>query len=256
MPSFMSVAKFKIYQNLHHFFIIGFLLCFILQIGFWFKSEQFKPDVYIVPPLPSAQSVAALSFGDGQFYFRVAALKIENAGDSFGRFTALKKYDYAKLYDWFKLLDGLDHKSKYVPNLAAVYYSQTQNKEDTRYIIKYLDEYVGDNINEDWWWLYQAFYIAHATLKDDRLALKFAYKLSTNKNAAAPAWTKELPAFIESKLGDDCEAFAIVNRILRENESGEQKISPKEMDFMRHFIKQKLDNLKKKNFNPNKCANK
>lgn len=251
----MTLSKFTIYQNLHRFFILGFLSCFILQVGFWFKSEHFKPDVYIVPPLPSKESVAALSFGDEQFYFRAAALKIENAGDSFGRFTSLKKYDYAKLYDWFKLLDSLDHKSKYVPNLAAVYYAQTSNKEDNRYIIKYLDEYVGDNIDEDWWWIYQAFYIAHATLKDDSLALKFAYKLSKNKNEKAPTWTRELPAFIESKLGNDCEAFLVINKMLKDNESGEQKISPAEMDFIRHFIKNGLGDLKKKNFNPNKCAN-
>jgi hypothetical protein len=224
-----------------------------LQIGFWFKSEKFKPDVYIVPPLPSQESVFALSFGDKQFYFRVAALKIENAGDSFGRFTALRKYDYAKLYDWFKLLDSLDSKSKYIPNLAATYYSQTQNIADTRYIIKYLDEYASDNIDENWWWIYQAFYIAHAILKDDDLALKLAYKLSSNKNSRAPIWTKELPAFLQAKLGNDCEAFIIIDKILKDNESGRQKISPKEMDFIRYFIKNTLDNLKKKNFNPNQC---
>lgn len=247
------LSKFQIYQNLHRFFILGFLACLILQVGFWFKSEQFKPDVHIVPPLPSPESVAALSFGDEQFYFRVNALKIENAGDSFGRFTALKKYDYSKLYDWFKLLDGLDHQSKYIPTLAAIYYSQSQNKEDTRYIVKYLDEYASTNIDENWWWMYQAFYIAHATLKDNHLALKLAYKLSENKNPQAPIWTKQLPAFVESKLGDDCSSFAVINKLLQDNENGDQKISPQEMDFMRHFIKQRLDNLKKKNFDPNKC---
>ncbi len=249
----MPIGKFKIYQNLHNFFIVGFLLCFILQIGFWFKSEQFKPDIYVVPPLPSNHSVAALSFGDEQFYFRVSALKIENAGDSFGRFTALKNYNYALLYDWFKLLDGLDHTSKYIPTLAAIYYSQTQNKEDTKYIVKYLDEYASGDIDENWWWMYQAFYIAHTTLKDNHLALKLAYKLSQNKNDKAPIWTRQLPAFVESKLGDDCSAFAVINKMLKDDVSGDKKISPKEMDFMRHFIKQRLEALKKKNFDPNKC---
>ncbi len=249
----VPISKFKIYQNLPHFFIVSFLLCLILQICFWFKSEQFKPDVYIVPPLPSQQSAIALSFGDPQFYFRVAVLKLENAGDTFGRFTALKNYDYSNLYNWFKLLDTLDNQSKYIPTLAANYYSQTQNIGDTAYLVKYLDEYASGNIDENWWWMFQAFIIAHGTLKDDQLALKLAYKLSENKNVNAPIWTKQLPAFIESKIGDDCSAFLVINKILQDNESGDKKISPEEMDFMRHFIKQRLESLKKKNFDPNKC---
>jgi len=250
----LVLSRFKVYQNIHHLFIAGFVLFFLLQCGFWFQSEKFKPNVNIIPPLPSAESVAVLSFGDGQFYFRVAALRIENAGDSFGRFTALKQYDYAKLYDWLKLLDGLDHKSKYVPSLAANYYSQTQNKEDTRYIVKYLEEYVGDNIDEDWWWIYQAFYIANATLKDDHMALNLAYKLSKNKNDKAPNWTRELVGFVAAKLGDDCEAFAVINKMLQDDKSGQQKIAPDEMEFMRIFIKDKLTYLKDRNFNPHKCV--
>ncbi len=246
-------AKSKIYEHLRHFFIVIFILLFSLQFFFWLKAEKIKPDVNIVPKLPSAQAVAAFSFGDSQFYFRVNALRIENAGDSFGRFTPLKQYDYEELYKWFKLLDGLDSKSKYVPTLAANYYSQTQNKEDTRYVIQYLDEYASRDIDENWWWMFQAVYIANTTLKDNELALKLAYKLSENNNVRAPIWTKQFPAFIEAKMGEDCKAFIIINKILKDSEGRENEIPAKEMDFMRYFIKERLENLKKKNFDPSQC---
>ncbi|MFT6077474.1 MAG: hypothetical protein ACJA02_000309 [Myxococcota bacterium] len=247
------ISKFKIYQNIHHFFIAGFLLCLILQASFWFKAEKFKPDISIVPKAPNLTTVRALSFGDEQFYFRTHALKIENAGDTFGRFTSLKKYDYSNLYQWFKLLDELDHKSKYIPTLAATYYSQTQNKQDTIHVVNYLDEYASVNIDEDWWWMFQAFIIARRSLNDDDLALKLAYKLSENENEEAPIWTKQLPAIVHARLGDDCAAFSIIKKILSENESGERSIDPEEMDFMRHFIKQRISDLKEKNFDPTKC---
>ncbi|MFT5703806.1 MAG: hypothetical protein ACJAZX_001371 [Rickettsiales bacterium] len=253
MSIFKSISKFKIYSNLHHLFIGAFLLFFVLQVCFWFKTEKLKPDAQIVPKLPSKESVAAFSLGDPQFYFRLNALRIENAGDTFGRFTALKKYNYSDLYKWFKLLDNLDHKSKYVPSLAANYYSQTQTPEDTRYIVKYLDEYASVNIDEDWWWMFQAFIIANSTLKDKDLALTLAKKLGENENENAPIWTRQLAGLAAAKLGKDCEAFSIISRIMEDDENGTKKIAPKEMAFMRHFIKQRLDNLKKKNFNPRAC---
>ena len=94
-----------------------------MQFFFWWKTENIQPEIHIVPPLPSKYSVEALSLGDKEFYFRVLALKIQNAGDSFGRFTALKYYDYETLYHWFKIMDGLNHKSKFIPSLASYYYS-------------------------------------------------------------------------------------------------------------------------------------
>ncbi len=247
------MSRFKLYQNLNRIFISIFLLCFIGQFIFWFKTEKFKPDVYLVPPLPSVESVKAFSFGDEQFYFRLLALRIENAGDSFGRFSALKNYDYSKLYQWFKILDSLDNRSVYVPTLAANYYSQTQNRSDTKYIVQYLDEFASQDIDKYWWWMVQGFYIANSTLKDHDLALKIAYKLSENKNENAPHWTKELPALLQAQVGEDCSAFLFINKILQDNQSGEHKIKPEDMDFMKHFIQQRLDNLKRKNFDLSQC---
>ena len=248
-----KMLRFKIYQNLNHIFVSIFFLFFIFQFAFWFKTEELKPDIYIVPPVPSLGSIKAISLGDEQFYFRILGLRIENAGDSFGRFTALLKYDYSELYKWFKLLDVLDNQSVYIPSLVSNYYSQTQHKEDTRYLVQYLDEFASPNINKNWWWMFQAFIIANSTLKDDSLSLKLAYKLSENSNDKAPHWTKELPALVYRRLGEDCNAFLFINNILKENESGVQKISAEDMDFMRGFIKTHLENLKRKNFNPNRC---
>ena len=247
------MTRFKLYQNLNRIFISLFLLCFFGQFVFWLKTERIKPDVYIVPPLPSTSSVKAFSFGDEQFYFRILSLRIENAGDSFGRFSPLKNYDYSKLYQWFKILDSLDNQSIYIPSLAANYFSQTQRKEDTRYIVQYLDEFASRDIDKYWWWMVQAFYIANSTLKDKPLALKIAYKLSENKNEIAPIWTKQLPAFVHAELGEDCAAFLFIRKMIQDNETGERKITPEEMEFMRYFIKDRLGKLKKQNFDPNQC---
>lgn len=251
----MFFNNLKFYQNSEKIFIRCFLILFILQFLFWLKTENIKPDVNIVPPLPSKHSIAALSLGDDQFYFRVLAMQIQNAGDSFGRFTALKNYDYSKLYSWFKILDSLDDKSRFVPTMASYYYSQTQNIEDNIYIVNYLDEYASRDIDKNWWWMFQAVTIAESYLKNHELALNLAYKLSANNAKEAPLWTKQMPAFIHARMGEDCAAFAVIEKILKDDESGVRKIKPEEMDFMNHFIKDRLGKLKKNKFNPLKCRN-
>lgn len=248
-----KLSKLQLYRELDKIFLYTFLFFLLGQLFFWAKTEHIKPSVHIVPPLPSKYSVEALSLGDKEFYFRVLAMKIQNAGDTFGRFTPLKEYDYEKLYQWWKILDELNNKSNLVPALASYYYSQTQKTEDNIYVVRYLDDYASRDIDKNWWWMYQATYIANSILQDHQLALKLAYKLSKNEAKNAPLWTKQAPAFVHQALGEDCQAFAVISQILKENENGTRIIKPEELSFMRHFINERLNNLKKKGFNPLKC---
>lgn len=241
------------YQNVKPIFISCFLLFFILQIIFQLKTEYIKPNIYVVPPLPNKYSINALSLGDKEFYFRVLALKIQNAGDTFGRSTPLKNYNYKDLYQWFKILDSLNSDSRIIPSLASYYFSQTQHKPDSIYMINYLEEHASVDVDKHWWWLYQAIHIAKLALHDNKLALKLAYELSKNNAKNAPLWTRQLPAFLHAEMGENCEAFFIINQMLKDNESGKRIIKPEEMDFMRHFIRERLSTLKSQKFDPRKC---
>ena len=122
------------YFSINSLLLILFLL---LQIIFWYKTENIKPNLGIVPEVPTLSTAKAFAFGDEEFYFRYKGLRIQNTGDTFGRFSPLKDYDYSKLYNWFVLLDNLDSKSNYIPSLVAYYYSMTQNSKDVIYLIDY-----------------------------------------------------------------------------------------------------------------------
>jgi hypothetical protein len=113
-----------------------------------------------------------MSLGDAQFYFRVLAIQLQNAGDSFGRFTALKNYDYSLLKKWFLLLDTMDAKSSLIPSLAAYYYSSTQTVADNRYLVEYLEENFTHDPPKKWWWLSQAAFMAKYKLQDKDLAIR------------------------------------------------------------------------------------
>lgn len=241
------------HSHSHKIFFYLFLIAFFCQILFWFDTKNIKPNYDIVPTPPNQYFLKGASLGDSEFLFRILSLRIQNSGDVFAGFSSLKNYDYSRLYQWFVALDSLNEKSNLIPALSTYYFAQTANNNDLQHIMNYLDFHNEKNIDANWWWIFQEIMLAQKNLHDDKLALKLAYKLSQNNAKDAPLWTKEMPAFIHAKLGNSCMAFKIIQKILEENERGTRKISADEMNFMRHFINERLTKLKGEKFDPNKC---
>lgn len=239
--------------NSSRFFLWIFIAIFCGQLFFSNHFQNVKVKIEIVPPAPNKQTAAILSFGDKEFLFRILSARLQNSGDVFAGFAALKNYDYLRIYNWMTMLDELNNQSKLVPALASYYYSQTQQIQDVRYVVKYLEEHSEKNIDTNWWWLFQAVFIAKDILKDLDLALKLSQKLAQNNAPDAPLWTKEMPAFILEKQGEGCLAFQTIKNLIAEAESGRKKISAKEMEFMRYFIKSRLQKLQNQKFDPQKC---
>lgn len=226
------------------------MLCFVrryslllvfaaLQAGFWGMTKAKLPNMDIVPDVPGKTAVKALSFGDEEFYFRLLALDIQNAGDTFGRFTELYKYDYKKLHAWFTLLDSLDDESNYMPFIASYYYSQTQYVPDIIYVINYLYEHSATRPEKKYWWLAQATYLAQHKLHDNDLALKMASPLEHADNA--PFWVRQLPAFVHEKRGEMEDALRIITYIQQHS----QNIPDGELRFMTYFVQERLKKLDK-----------
>ena len=210
---------------------------FAAQAAFWHHSKTIFPDMGVVPPVPGKAEAGALSLGDGQFYFRLLALQIQNCGDTYGRFTALYQYDFQRLYQWFLLLDRLDNRSDLVPTMASYYFSQTQNKPDVRYIYDYLMQHVKGREKQKWWWAVQATYLANHVLEDKDLALAAARSLEHVRGI--PLWAQQMPAFIHEQRGEMEAALAIMEAIARD----EKNIPPSEMKFMEYFVKERLKRL-------------
>lgn len=210
----------------------------VLQGASWNHTRHIMPEMGIVPEVPGERTVRALSFGDDEAFFRLLALSIQNSGDTFGRFTALYKYDYNKLYHWLHLLDGLDNESDYLPSMASYYFSQTQNIEDEHYIVDYLDEYTEGRAKEKWWWVTQAAYLANHKMHDTDRALKLAERLQGVKGI--PIWAQQLPAFIHEQRGEYGEAMSIIRTILDDP----SQYSQGELNFMKYFIGERLGKIK------------
>lgn len=218
-------------------FVAIAVLLAAMQAAFWFRTHTIVPDMGIVPDVPGKETVKALSLGDEEFFFRLLSLRLQSAGDTFGRFTALYKYDFNKLYHWFRLLDSLNDTSNYVPSMATYYFSQTQNKPDVKYIVDYLIEHSAHRPEQKWWWLVQAIYLANHKLEDPDLALRVANYL--NGDYDIPLWARQMPAFVHEQRGEMDDALAIIENLLQDDEH----LTQKEFNFMRVFVEERLEKM-------------
>jgi hypothetical protein len=226
--------RWRVTTWLKHYFLLVLFLA--LQFGYWHQTRHIRPNMGIVPDVPGREAVHALTFGDDQFYFRLLAFRLQNSGDTFGRFTSLRYYDFNKLYHWFNLLDELDARSNMIAAMACYYFSQTQNVADVRYVVDYLYTHSTRDIGHKWWWLVQSIYLAQHKLKDMDLALKVASPLV---NQEVPVWAQQMAAVVHEKRGEMDDALNIMMTI-KENA---EHIPEADLKYMTYFIEERLGKL-------------
>lgn len=170
----------------------------------WYASYDLRNRWEGLAPAPSSAESLMYGFGDVQFSYRTIGLMLQNAGDTGGRVTNLRDYNYARLRDWMELSYLLDARGNFVPSLAAFYFSATKRKQDTRYLIDYLGKAGSDHFpgqSERWRWLVQAVYLARFELQDQEKALQLANQLAALNTPDMPVWTKQMPAFVMTRAG-------------------------------------------------------
>lgn len=210
---------------------------------YWQGTKSIKPDLEVVPAAPSVEMLKAFSFGDEQLVFRYYGYVMQFLGDTFGRVTPLKNYDYSRLYRWWLVLDDVDPKSNLIAHVVAYYYSASQNpKEHTPYIVDFLEYHSDKNPEANWWWYSQAVYNAQHKMQDSKRALEIAKKLADlPKDMDIPIWTRQLQAFIYEKEGEYKSACDIIVNVIRDY--GDNKVNQGEINFMFNFITERLRKL-------------
>jgi hypothetical protein len=205
----------------------------------WFVGSDLTARWAGVPPVPSPRAATAMMLGDAQLAYRSGAMTLQNLGDSGGRVTPLKEYDYARLGQWFATLDALDPAADHVPMIAAYYFGATRVPGDIRYVIDYL-EHAGDSpVAQKWRWLAHAAYLSRHRLNDMPRALDIAYKLARLEpldGRPLPLWARQMPALLLGEQGDRDAARALIMQMLMEDDH----LHPNEVNFMRGYLSEQL----------------
>lgn len=231
------------------FFTINFIVWF-------FFTKNIRPDLTITPTPPGKHLLKLFSMGDDIFVYRHFGYKIQMAGDDYGTTTPLRDYSYDKLQKWFLLLNEFDNKSEFIPSLAGLYFSNSQNPMDNTYIVDYLLEFVKINPSKNWRWATTSLYLANTKLHDKE-RIKIATELLLNANSNdVPLWARSLGIFImEDK--DICQSVKFLSQISKEELTDilNDKLvaSGGEKNPFQKLIVKRLDEIKKNPLAIKKC---
>lgn len=221
------------------------LLAVVLCLGFWWRTYTMRYTWEGLPPAPNAAESLAYGFGDTQFSYRSIGMMLQNAGDIGGLTTNLKNYNFQHLRDWFELTYALDKKADYAPSLAAFYFGGTPKAEDVRYLVDYLALVGSDKVEgqERWRWLAHAVYLARFRLKDQGKALELADMLANSYTPDMPIWTKQMPAFVLSNVGQKKAARDLMLTIAATDKSMQQADINQTCWYVDHNLREPQDGL-------------
>ncbi len=215
--------------------------------AFWLGMKNTRAAWDNVPPVPTRSGAINMALGDPQFAYRAVGTFLQNFGDSGGRTVPLHEYDYDRLVDWFFLADSLDPESDYISRIAAYYYGASQDPEDVKKMLGFLEKVGTRNSGRKWLLLAYGMKIARHELKDMDTALHFANLLASLNRPDLPDWTRRAPAIILSAKGEKEAAYDILVNMLK---TEAETMHPNEVNFIVHYICEDLLNRREARANP------
>lgn len=236
-----------------------FLSLMIISVNWFFFTKNIKPDLTITPAPPGKHLLKIFSMGDDAFIYRHFGYKIQMSGDDYGTTTPLSKYNYESLKKWFVLLNDFDNQSEFIPSLAGLYFSNSQNPMDNKYIIEYLLEFANQNPEKNWRWLSTAMYLAHFKTKNQELVKDVAKILLSLDRNIVPLWARTIGIFM-TKDKDICSSLEMIAMMdpKEVDDIASDKIFGKdnEKNIFLHIIMNRIEELKKNPEAVRKCVNK
>ena len=214
------------------------LIIFLLNMILWSASHHVRMPWPGVPPVPTPNGALSITLGDGQFFYRFAALTLQNVGDTGGRNQSFTNYDYNTLVKWFDLLYILDNKSNHIPMTAAYYFGATNDPKKIKVIVDYLSIVGQDEDGDKWRWLAHAVFLARYKMHDVDLALELAYKLAKMRpiGDTLPMWARHMPALVLTAMDETQAAKALLEAQLLTN----KKLSRVERNFIKDYLVKRL----------------
>jgi hypothetical protein len=198
----------------------------------WAKRDL-RPELAILDSPPAASAREILALGDREFLYRQWILDLQDAGDTGGRTTPLRDYNYDHVLQWLQALQSLDDRAQAHLDLATHYFSLTPREADVRRLIAFVVDDALKRPGEKWYWIVQSVDHAETRLHDLPYALSLAQQLAASDAEQIPNWARFTPAVLLAKMGRKDEARASVVAVAAK---WDERLTKEEKEWVREFL--------------------
>ncbi len=197
--------------------LLAFVLALIMQVFHHHHGRERVEAAYrgLAEPM-SAQVYRGIAMGSEQLLGHMLAIRLQLHDNQAGRHIRYSLMDYNLLIDWLERITEISPAIEYPMLLASRVYSSTDNPQQLRMILDFIQRRFDDEPQLHWRRLTEASVIAKHRLDDLELALAMAEKLARQPaSVEMPAWARDFEFLLLAELSEYESSIAIIQALLR-----------------------------------------
>ena len=193
-------------------------LALALQVFWGLRTPLPQASAHALPPPPSRDTLAAVSFGERIPTSQSLALYLQAFDNQPGISIPFQNLDYAIVAQWLERMLELDARAQYPLLMATHLYAQVPDPARQRQMLDFTYQHFFAAPNQRWQWLAHAAIVAKHRLHDLPLALKYAQAITKYANGPdVPHWAQQMPIFILEEMGETESAKILLGGLLANN---------------------------------------
>jgi hypothetical protein len=220
--------------------LLVFALLLLLQIVCHHAAgERFESRYQGLGQPLSATIYRGLALGSEQLFGYLLALRLQLHDNQVGQHFRYSLIDYDLLIDWLDRISDTSLGTEYPMLLASRVYTATDDRQQMREILSFIERRFDDDPQLHWRRLAEASVAAKHKLGDLEMALRMARKLAQQPaSIKMPNWARDFEFLLLAELNELESAIAIIQALLQT----EAVNDPDE----RRFLQGKLLNFQQK----------
>lgn len=179
----------------YRWWLFGALLC--LQALLSMLLPRYWNEQHSLGAPPDDRVIRVLGLNESRSLGYGMMLHLQSFDAQAGQSIQLRSLDMVSVVRWLHAAMTLAPENAYPLFLASRIYPEVAPPAERRAMLEFVHQYFLDDPQNRWPWLAHATYLARHSLKDNRLALRFARDLRTHATGAGiPRWVREIEVYV------------------------------------------------------------